>query len=60
MAVEIEEAVLTEIGQSGEISDTGAFAESLGFDHRRVAGVALSLESTGLILKRVRELKGLT
>ena len=53
MAEEVEEAILKDIGSHGEIADTGQFSSDHNFDHQKLTGVALSLESIGFILKKV-------
>lgn len=55
MTEEVEDAVLREISSHGDIPDTGCFASKHNFDHQKVAGVALSLESIGFILKKVSQ-----
>lgn len=54
---ELESLVLQTIDKEGAINDTMAFAKSRGVDHKKLAGIALSLHSLDYIKKEVRLLQ---
>lgn len=52
-ADEVEDLVLGTIDGEGGIEDTVAFAQTHQIDHKRIAGLALSLHSLDYIKKEV-------
>ena len=50
---ELEDFILKAIGEEGGIQDTVTFSKKHGIDHKKIAGVALSLSSLDYIGKEV-------
>lgn len=50
---EIQQLILSSLERAGEIEDSVAFAHANAIDHVKLTGQALSLESSGIINKKV-------